>query len=392
VVRLPQNATSCKLLLELNNPDVLGVIVKRTSGQSLRQFAEENIFKPLAMEHTHFHDDHNEIVKHRAAGYSPREGDDGGYRINMTMLDMVGDGGVFTTVEDLLLWDQNFYDNKLGRGGEGLIQQVLTPAVLNDGKKLDYAFGLAVEDYKGSRMVSHGGAFVGFRADMIRFPEHRFSVICLANLSTHNPSRLARQVADVYLADQLEEDQAEAEFIELSEGGLEDKTGVYQSATSGMIVELFVQEDKLMAEVFGHSFELKPVSDTEFQAVDAPVDARVKFEKQEPDGPRLVHLLMESQAPDTLEEIEVVSPGADQLAEYVGDYYSDELQVTYRFVLEDDKLYVRHNSAPQDPLKPGLDDMFRVSYVAFHFARDDEGQVSGFTVNAGRVRNIRFFK
>ena len=122
----------------------------------------------------------------------------------MTTLDMIGDGGVFTSVDDLLLWDKNFYANRLGRGGQELIQKMCAPGILNSGEKLDYAFGLIVNDYKGQTMVSHGGGFVGFRAEMIRFPEQKFSVIVLANLGVINPSRLARKVADLFLAEKLE--------------------------------------------------------------------------------------------------------------------------------------------------------------------------------------------
>jgi CubicO group peptidase (beta-lactamase class C family) len=157
---------------------LLSIIVQRGSGKSLHEFAEEHIFKPLGMRNTHFHDDHRMIVKNRAAGYSPREND--GYQIRMTTLDIVGDGGVFTTIEDLFLWDQNFYHNRLGE--KNLISQLLTPGMLNNGEKLNYAFGLAVSDYRGLRLISHGGSFAGFRAQMIRFPEQKLSVICLANL------------------------------------------------------------------------------------------------------------------------------------------------------------------------------------------------------------------
>lgn len=182
---------------------LLSVIVERASGQSLREFAGEHIFRPLGMRHTHFHDDHRFIVKNRADGY--RKTGDGGFEISKTTLEMVGDGGVFTSVEDLYSWDQNFYDNKLGKGGPELIEQLLTPGSLNGGEKLTYAFGLEVIDYKGLRKVAHGGAFVGYRAELIRFPDEKLSVICLCNLAQTNPRRLAQQVADVYLADKLKE-------------------------------------------------------------------------------------------------------------------------------------------------------------------------------------------
>ncbi len=202
---------------------LLSQIVKKASGKSLREYAEKKIFQPLGMTNTHFHDDHTRIVKNRASGYAPKKG--GGFVISMTTLPMTGDGGVFTSVEDLFLWDQNFYDNRLGESGRELIGKIQTPGVLNSGEKLDYAFGLGIREHKGLTVVSHGGAFVGFRADMIRFPEQRLSVICLANLSTFDSSGMARRVADIYLADLIKDkggDKTKREpekpkFIELSE-------------------------------------------------------------------------------------------------------------------------------------------------------------------------------
>jgi len=393
-------APGTKYLYSNSGYYLLGVIVERASGQSLRQFAGQNIFEPLGMKNTHFHDDHNEIVMNRAAGYSPQDIE--GYRIDMTTLDMVGDGGVFTTVEDLLLWDQNFYRNKLGKGDQDLIRQILTPGTLNNGEPLEYAFGLMVSDYKGLKMVSHGGAFVGFRAEMIRFPQRELSVICLANLSTFNPSRLARQVADIYLADQPEagwkEDPAGSAFIELPEKELQDKVGVYQGSSSGTIVELEVQEGKLMAKISDHSFQLAPISSLDFQVLDAPLDIKITFEKSGLGEPWQAHLSIEGERPDILSAIQIVSPSVDQLAEYAGDYYSDELQVTYKLVVEDDKLYLRHPNTPPNPFKPGLSDMFymsdmfNVSDISLYFIRNEGTKISGFVMNGGRAKNIPFQK
>lgn len=155
------------------------------------------------MTETHFHDDHTKIVKNRASGCAPKKA--GGFVISMTTLPMIGDGGVFTCVEDLFRWDLNFYNNRLEESGQALIEKIQTPGVLNNGKKLDYAFGLNIGEYKGLTIGGHGGSFVGFRADMIRFPQERLSVICLANLSDFNPSVMARRIADIYLADLFKE-------------------------------------------------------------------------------------------------------------------------------------------------------------------------------------------
>jgi hypothetical protein len=133
-------------------------------------------------------------------GFAPAE--PGVFNISMTTLDMVGDGGVFTSVEDLLRWDRNFYEPKVG--GAEFLDAMHTRGILTSGDTLGYALGLGIGEYRGLKTVSHGGAFVGFRADIIRFPTERFTVICLCNVSTANPTGLGRQVADIYLEDRLE--------------------------------------------------------------------------------------------------------------------------------------------------------------------------------------------
>jgi CubicO group peptidase (beta-lactamase class C family) len=178
---------------------LLAEVVKRVSGQSLSKFADEQLFKPLGMDNTHFHDDFTMIVKERAMGYSPN--DQGGYRIDMSIFDVVGDGCIYTNVEDLYLWDKNFYLNILGGYGQDLIEMVTTTGTLNSGEPLDYAFGLEIGEYKGLKMVHHSGSWMGYGAELIRFPEQRSSVICLTNLSSINPSRLTKQVADLYFSD-----------------------------------------------------------------------------------------------------------------------------------------------------------------------------------------------
>ncbi len=240
---------------------LLSQIVLRITGRSMREYAREKVFEPLGMEHTHFHDDHTEIVPGRASGYSPT-GE--GFRINMTTLGMIGDGGVFTTIEDLLLWDHHFYGDRVGR--KDLLRKQHTVGILNDGTELAYAAGLTVSTYRGLRMVSHGGSFVGFRADMIRFPEQRFSVICLANLSSVNPSRLARQVADIYLAGEMEpipqnrpgERQRPAgrameipETLLLTDDLMTQYQGAYYSRELDVVYELVPEEGELILRVAG---------------------------------------------------------------------------------------------------------------------------------------------
>lgn len=378
---------------------LLSVIVKRVTGKSMRFYAEEKIFKPLGMKNTHFHDDHTMIVKNRASGYSPLKKK--GFRIDMTTLDMIGDGGVFTCVDDLFLWDQNFYNNKLGKGRQELIDRILTLGVLNNGKKLDYALGLVVTDYKGLRMISHGGAFVGFRAEMIRFPEQRFSVIALANLGTINPSRLARRVADIYLADQFKGEEVKVpvekpQFVKLSKSELQEKVGAYYSKKTDQVWKVFLKEGKLEVDASYFRFNISPLSKNRFLAIKAPVEMEIEFEKQPPGKQMIMRVHREEREPLIFESILLESLAASQLKKYIGVYYSEELQVTYKVIFEEGKLYLHHENPykgnPNKPLEPTLKDRFLLYGIHLKFFRNDKNEVNSYTMNAGRVRNIRFVK
>jgi CubicO group peptidase (beta-lactamase class C family) len=179
---------------------LLAQIVKRVTGQSLRVYADERIFRPLGMTRTHFHDDPGHVMKHRAMSYVPDS--QGGFRISyLQNFDKIGAGGLYSTVEDLAKWDENFYTHRVG--GEALQQLIHTRGVLNRGDTLKYAFGNNVARYRGLRITEHGGALMGYKAEVLRFPDQHFSVLETCNLGSIEPGRLAFAIADVYLAAKL---------------------------------------------------------------------------------------------------------------------------------------------------------------------------------------------
>lgn len=373
---------------------LLGVIVKRASGKSLNDFAQTHIFKPLGMKNTHFHDDHTMVVKNRADGYSPLKK---GFRIDMTNLDHVGDGGVFTTVEDLFLWDQAFYSYKLGKE---LMELIQTPGMLNNNEKLDYAFGLSVNEYKGLKRVSHGGGFVGFRAQMTRFPEQKFTVICLANLGTINPSELCLQVADIYLADKLQkeveapEKKEKVKAFTLSKEELEGKTGNYQDEKTGTWTIISMKEGKLVMEAMGRKYDLTPVSKTRFQALDAPFANSIEFFPDEKGRIRKAKVTIEEGEEEiSLVKSSLLSPlTPSQLKEYAGEYYNDELPVTYKLAVEKGSLFFKHKNAPEGALKAMDRDKFTMRWFNIEFVRDKRKRIKGFVLGAGRAANIEFVK
>jgi CubicO group peptidase (beta-lactamase class C family) len=370
---------------------LLGQIVEKVSGKTLNAFAQERIFRPLGMAHTIYQDNHLQIVKNRATGYDKAEKS---FQLNLSNWDETGDGNVYTSVEDLYLWDQAFYNGKLGRDLMGMLQEV---GVLNNGKKLDYAFGLVVGEYKGLRNVEHGGAWAGFRAAISRFPEQKFSVICLANLSDINPSGLCDRVTDIYLADLLKEaakeEKKKIEPVTLTPEELEEKTGNYRAEKVGTWVSVTRAEDKLKLAVFGREFVLVPTSQTTFQATLAPIPISLEFLPETAGQPRRAVLTTRDEE-RTLVKAKPLPPlKAAQLREYAGDYASQELLgATYNFYVEGDKLMVKFRALPNAALKPMATDAFTAEYASLDFIRDKGKRITGFTLSAGRMIGIEFLK
>ncbi len=285
---------------------LLAEIVSRVSGISFREFAHKHIFKPLGMKNSRFHDDYTELIKNRASSYLP--GKKNKYKNFISTFDLVGDGGLYTTVEDLFLWDQNFYHYRVG--GKGVIDTVLTRGKLNNNEEIPYGFGLGHVEYKGLKIVGHSGGLGGYRTLLLRFPEQKFSIICLSNFADFDSISTYYQVADIYLKDQFK-----------------------------------------------------------------PLPEKTKTKEVRADEP-----------------ITLASPSPEDLQEYVGEFFSEELNVTYKFIIREGKLYVKYRTAPDSPLEPTIKDEFKLSWKRCQFSRDNEGKIKGFILVAGDIMRIPFEK
>jgi CubicO group peptidase (beta-lactamase class C family) len=195
---------------------LLGTIVLRVSGKSLREFASERIFTPLGMTSTQFYDDHTMIVPGGTAGYNLRQGAgglDGGrgappsapsvdnFRISFPVNDYAGGTSLSTTVEDMTRWERNFLQPTVGDAR--MIEQMNQRGWLNSGDSIPHAFALTHGEFGGARTISYNGSDGGYRADYLRFPDQRSAFITLCNIGSANPTQLNRRLAAVVLADQL---------------------------------------------------------------------------------------------------------------------------------------------------------------------------------------------
>ena len=200
------------------------------------------------MHHTHFHDEPPHTIANRAIGYD-RVGENEFAIDYFWNFDQVGDGGLYSTVRDLFLWDQNFYHDILG--GPGLIDMLTTSDVLPNGKKKSgYGFGLMPGEYRGLRTVDHAGGFMGYRTDILRFPEQRFSVITLCNIAETNPSDLNQQIADIFLGHRMEAAGGETNRSPTPRADVSGIGATYWNATEGDLFDIATAGDTAYV-VFG---------------------------------------------------------------------------------------------------------------------------------------------
>lgn len=179
---------------------LMAEIVSRVSGESFPDWCKKNIFDPLGMKSTLFYDDHEEIVKNRAYSYHE---DPAGFKKSVLSYANVGATSLFTTVEDLSLWSMNFENVKVGN--KNVMDMMNQRFVLNNGDTIHYAFGQAIEEYKGLMSYSHGGADAGYRTFLLRFPDQHFSVCVFSNLASFDPGGLSYELANMYLAKEMKE-------------------------------------------------------------------------------------------------------------------------------------------------------------------------------------------
>lgn len=379
---------------------LLGLIVKRVTGMSVGAYAEREIFAPLGMVHTAYHYDPirtggDMAVPHVADGA-------GRYRRWDLVQDTndFGYGGMYTTVDDLYRWDQSFFQNKIG--GEDFHTLMLTRGTINNGKTLDYAFGLRVCDHKGLKTVSHGGGSPGYNAFILRFPERKFSVICLANYPT-NTGQLCYKMADLYLDLPQEKTEAAQEpdppVADVDPAVYARYEGVYRMHDVITFI-ISTNDNRLFLQQIGAApVELFPKSATVYFL--RHFNLEVSFSTDE-SGTASEIILRQNGNQGSARRLDRRPLRADQLPEYEGQYYSDELDVTFGVQVKGDGLCLQAPRLPdifqvnfRDPegengLKHIVGDEFMRPYGTIEFARDDSGKVTGFSVNAGDLRDLRF--
>ena len=374
---------------------LLTEIISRITGQPFVEWVDENIFKPLGMNSTHFHIDHQQIVKNRA--YSYRQDRKRGLVRSILNYANVGATSLFTTVEDMANWMRNYSEKRVG--GEQAIAPMFERGVLNNGEKINYARGLSIGEYKGLKHIGHGGADAGFRSYLRYYPDEKFGVVVLSNLAQFNPGLLTQQITDIYLAEKIktgpdQTQQPVRKAIRLSLKKIQGFTGPYWLSRSHLLRTMKREGKKLFyVRSPENKSELIPFAKTAFYMKEFP-NVTVEFFEMEKGKSGKIKVTVGNEVIDG-NRVELYNPTTEDLKEYTGRYESDELEVMFKLAVDEKGLFVDFKKQDEDNyMKPLIKDIFGSmgGYSTLSFQKDKEGKITGFCVDSGRLRNLKFVK
>jgi CubicO group peptidase (beta-lactamase class C family) len=384
---------------------LLAAILKRATGQSLREYADANIFKPLAMSHSLFQGESAMLISNRASGYTP---DANGWRAARTYTGnagqaVVGNSGMYSTVGDLLRWEQNFDEARVGTPASisKSLAAMRQPIEIAGVRAATHGLGLGNAEYRGVTTVSSSGGDFGIASEVARFPMQRFAVAVLCNednvvtggMARVNPDVFINGIADIYLADVLKPAAAAKAApaptpVKLSEKDLSAVTGLYRGVVPDRPLLFTINRGALNVRSHygeGFDFELTPIGPNHFVF---PGGSSFDFVPAAGGRPNEWHVGAANDR-NVFQPV-TFAPSAAELRAYAGGYRSDELDVTFTLEPRDSALVVK-NVGFLETIVPFENDQFVGDVVGIvKFSRDARGTVTGFTLNRLVARGVRF--
>jgi CubicO group peptidase (beta-lactamase class C family) len=354
--------------------NLAAIIVSRVSGQPFADFTRDRIFNPLGMTRTSWRDDYTRVVKGRAIAYAEQRD---GFHADMPFENVHGNGGLLTTVGDLLRWTRNFSTPAVGDAA--FVREQQEPGRFTDGRPHGYALGLQVGTYRGVREVGHSGSTAGYRAHLATYPAQGVAVAVLCNVSSGAATQSARAVAEVYLTGLSGSPSPSSRASAASDGGRgSGSIGLYRNTITGQPVRVDEGPDGLRLD---GSAAMRFESGAKFSTTSGRT---VEFAKG-----GVLRIRDEYGTVDSYERV----PEADQrprpLSDYLGDYTSTEAEITLVAALDGDTLVLRRRPDSVIRLTPLYADTFRGTIGLVRFHRGG-GQVTGLSVTQDRVWDLRF--
>lgn len=370
---------------------LLAEIIERVSGKPFHEYLKEIIFAPLAMNNTVLFEDYKKVIPNLS---NPYFFDGTEYKKGIrNSKNIVGNTGIRTNVEDLSKWIINFEKSVIGN--EELFEELIQPGILKNGNTLKYSFGQIVSEYKGRRVVSHGGAEAGYRSEILRFPDQRVSIIVLTNDGSLNADEKGYRIADIYLDKMAAADiSGGSTVVKKSRVVPKETLKKYEGKFElqpGFIMGFNEKEEKLYVTATGQgTLPLETLNDTQFQI--RRISAVITFIKNE-DGD-FDDLTFDHDGRVTEGKRLKFNLDIANMENYIGTYYSNELKTSYRIIMENGLLVAKHQRQEDTKLAPLS--LLKFSGNTWFFGTldfiENEKVITGFRVSSDRVKNLWFEK
>ncbi len=369
--------TGTRCVYSNSNYVLLAAVVQKITGKTISEYADQQIFKPLKMANTGFGMPNRPLVtSYQLEGSSTRP-----YKNQNAV---VGDGGMYTTLADLMAWDKTFYDKT------SLANGILERGKLDNGAPLFYGMGIIHGQYRDLQIQMHPGAFLGYRAEMLRFPEQKITIICLGNNENINPEEITRQIADAYIF----KDRAKVPTITIEKNiDTQPLVGKYEVAPN-VFIEIKFENNKLSGQVTGQVKQFLHLKEANTYYIGDSEDLAIFDDVL--NGKMQTLYVAQKNVRTVAKRPEIIS-GKD-LENYVGTYHSIEQKVSYKFYIKNDKLWFKMGDGAEvqtDILKNYSRLHFgyqNLEQATIDFQYNAIGKVSGFTLNSGRVSGLSFEK
>ena len=367
---------------------LLKKLVEKESGKSLAVFAKESIFVPLGMDHTQILDDPAKLIHDRAFGYVD-PGNGTGFRAGLSMIAADGAGGLWTDLDDMHKWTENWKHNKLGKADPKFFEQMQSKTKLKVGTEVPYGLAFFMDAYKGVRRIQHGGDFIGFHAQVSWYPDQDVTIVTMSNDGTQNAKTFNDQAAEVLLADVIKPDPSGAQKeVTLTEKELDDYTGRFD--LNGAAVDVKHTGTQLQVQVTGQP-QIDVYASEKDKFFYKVVAARIEFNR---DAEGRVDSLTVFQGGATIKcpRAQPFAMPAEKLEALVGVYYSTELDVLLNLKMRDGALAVFSTTVLNEATIEAISEKkLNCAGITIDVERDGD-LVKALLVNMPRATKMRFVR
>ncbi|MFC0772644.1 serine hydrolase [Terrimonas alba] len=364
---------------------LLGYIVSKVSGKPYEAYLKETFFDPLQMNNTGVHYAGIKLEQ-EAKGYS-KSGNKYDESLNWDMSWAGGAGAMYSTVDDLLKWNQALYNGKVLN--EKSYQAAITPVVLKDGKEPPnkYGYGLGLNKYRGLDIIGHGGGLHGFLTQLLYYPKEKMTVVMFTNTSDPEINFDPNKIAEAWLWNKMDT-QSSYSSSSVAPTNLERFTGRYELTGMGVLT-VTTAEGKLFAQLSGQpKFEIFPASEYEFFW--KVVEARLKFDKDEKGIINKATLFQNGQQMvlNKLPEEKIATIDPAVLDNYTGKYRLNS-NIVITIFKENNKLYAHPTGQSRLEMLPQSDTDFVILEInaKLSFVKGEDGKATKLNLNMNNTNS-----